>query len=170
MDQKFSALLCTLLRKASSQNPATVLLLDLLFFFVVFPIEARNGALSYYGLKDFAWYLVHLSNWWIGSGHTLSSPINHFWSLAIEEQFYFVWPLLVFVLTRRSLVKATVAIAVCSFLCRAVAAAVLPETTGFIYFYTPFRIEPMAIGSLPAIVADDELLWTKLVSYRLMLF
>jgi hypothetical protein len=45
-----------------------------------------------------------------------------------------------------------------------------PETTGFIYFYTPFRIEPMAIGSLPAIVADDELLWTKLVSYRLMLF
>jgi len=33
-----------------------------------------------------------------------------------------------------------------------------------------FRIEPMAIGSLAAIVADDELLWTKLVSYRLMLF
>ncbi len=142
----------------------------LLFFLVVFPIEARNGSLSYYGLKDFAWYLLHLSNWWIGSGHMLSSPINHFWSLAIEEQFYFVWPLLVFFLTRRNLAKATVAIAVCSFLCRAIAAALHPETTGFIYYYTPFRIEPMAIGSLAAIVADDELLWTKLVSYRLMLF
>jgi peptidoglycan/LPS O-acetylase OafA/YrhL len=142
----------------------------LLFFFVVFPIEARNGSLSHYGLKDFAWYLLHLSNWWIGSGHMTSSPLSHFWSLAIEEQFYFAWPLLVFVLTRRSLAKATIAIAVFSFLCRAVAAAVYPETTGFIYFYTPFRIEPMAIGSLAAIVADDELLWARFVSYRPMLF
>ena len=142
----------------------------LLFFFAVFPIEARNGSLSHYGFKDFAWYLFHLSNWWIGSGHMTSSPISHFWSLAIEEQFYFVWPLLVFALTRKSLAKATVAIALFSFLCRAVAAAMHPQTTGFIYFYTPFRIEPIAIGSLAAIVADDELLWTRLVSYRPMLF
>jgi peptidoglycan/LPS O-acetylase OafA/YrhL len=138
----------------------------LLFFLVVFPIGARNGWLSHYGTRDFVWYLFHLSNWWIGSGHMLPSPISHFWSLAIEEQFYFVWPLMVFILNRKILIRATVAIALLSFVCRAIAAAMHPETTGFIYFYTPFRLEPIALGSLAAIAADDQPLWTRFVSYR----
>ena len=31
------------------------------------------------------------------SGVTAPSPLRHFWSLAVEEQFYLLWPLLVFV-------------------------------------------------------------------------
>jgi peptidoglycan/LPS O-acetylase OafA/YrhL len=142
----------------------------LLFFWVIFPIAARSGSLPHYGVKDFAWYLVHLSNWWIGSGHMATSPISHFWSLAIEEQFYFVWPLLVFVLSRKNLLAATIAIAVLSFLSRGVAASMYPESTGFIYFYTPFRIEPIALGSLAAILAEENPLWTKLAAWRQTLF
>lgn len=44
--------------------------------------------------------LAHVENYWVlGHGGYLSqfaapSPVRHFWSLAVEEQFYFVWPLI----------------------------------------------------------------------------
>src|SRR5438477_2557696 len=53
----------------------------LLFFLVVFPVGEQNGWFPSFGRNDFFWYLAHLSNWWIGSGHMPPSPINHLWSL-----------------------------------------------------------------------------------------
>ena len=32
-------------------------------------------------------------------------PLNHFWSLAIEEHFYLIWPAMVFLLERRTLMR-----------------------------------------------------------------
>ena len=37
------------------------------------------------------WYYLHLSNWRIAYGITYNG-VDHFWSLAIEEQFYLIWP------------------------------------------------------------------------------
>lgn len=70
--------------------------------------------------------LVYLANWWfIGAGDgywdifSAPSPLEHVWSLAIEEQFYVVWPLLVVLAlgARRSvgrLLAVTVALIVAS--------------------------------------------------------
>jgi peptidoglycan/LPS O-acetylase OafA/YrhL len=46
------------------------------------------------------WYWLYLGNWNVVAGQDFKY-LSHFWSLAVEEQFYLVWPL-VLVLTGRS--------------------------------------------------------------------
>ncbi|MCY1033480.1 acyltransferase [Corallococcus sp. BB11-1] len=55
-------------------------------------------------LGDVPWYLTYLSNHLIFSRGSWQSPIlDHTWSLAIEEQFYWVWPVVIALMPRRAI-------------------------------------------------------------------
>jgi len=89
------------------------------------------------------------------------SPLQHFWSLAVEEQFYLLWPLLVLaivvVVRRRSryvpftrlVTVAVIAIIVGSLVWSMIETAVSPSTA---YFSTPARAYELAAGALLATI------------------
>ena len=105
----------------------------------------------------------------------LGSPlyVTHFWSLAVEEQFYLIWPLLI---TRvRTLDQArnlSLAVFLLSAIFRFVAWYLLPahDAAGTplhrafhgAYAFTPSRAGELAIGAYLAMCFRDPALWTRI--------
>ncbi|MEQ1872286.1 MAG: acyltransferase [Ilumatobacteraceae bacterium] len=79
------------------------------------------------------------------------SPLAHFWSLAIEEQFYAVMPLIAMICLRRS--RRMLALVVGALLVVSVAANVLTADRDLVYNGTHTRAAELLIGVLLAISA-----------------
>ena len=95
----------------------------------------------------------------LGVARSADNPfgvLEVFWSLAIEEQFYLVWPLLVFYLPIRWLTRVSLACIGISLLlrCALVISGVMPQHAP--YFLTPCRLDPLAVGALLAILARSS--------------
>ena len=89
------------------------------------------------------------------------SPLTHFWSLAIEEQFYVVWPVLLFVLlrfgARRKVIRIVVAVlAVASALGMALLYNPAADPSR-VYYGTDTRAFAMLIGALLAFVRTSSM-------------
>ncbi|WP_416825481.1 acyltransferase family protein [Ectobacillus polymachus] len=125
--------------------------------------------------------LFYVSNWWY-IFHKLSyfdsfgqlSPLNHFWSLAVEEQFYVVWPLIISL--GFSFIKKQSRMTLPIFL-GAIASAVamammyVPGTDpSRVYYGTDTRAFSLLIGATLAFIWPSSMLANKIIpSARLAL-
>lgn len=89
--------------------------------------------------------------WLFTANWTQSVPYGfaHFWSLAVEEQFYLIWPLVVSALPARRLLRACLWIALAALLLRCVLAAAGTDPWT-LYANTACRMDALALGGAGA--------------------
>ncbi|HSX67385.1 acyltransferase family protein [Nocardioides sp.] len=98
------------------------------------------------------------------AAESAASPVQHFWSLSVEEQFYLGWPVLILLLgmlalaTRRA-PKACYALGLGAVVLASFAWSVHQTATNpaAAYFVTPTRIWELGIGGLVAVAASAGL-------------
>jgi peptidoglycan/LPS O-acetylase OafA/YrhL len=94
------------------------------------------------------------------------------WSLAVEEQFYLTWPILVFLVKKRTLAIVSVLLAVLSLSLR-LSFHFHGAPLGFVHFFTLSRLESITFGSLAALWLRSPsctLVRWRIRAYQFMVF
>lgn len=108
-----------------------------------------------FGSVRLGWSLTWTTNFLIaGEGWSgLPATMQHYWSLAVEEQFYLLWPLLVLWLDRRTVRWVALGAVVGASLCRVVLAQRGLAVAAYVLL--PSRMDGLAVGALLALAVRD---------------
>jgi peptidoglycan/LPS O-acetylase OafA/YrhL len=148
------------LRRARRLLPALiVVMVGILFYAAVFAAPAEVEKIRSDGFAT----LGYSANWkFIFAGQSYfdqfaqPSPFRHMWSLAIEEQFYLIWPLIVFgVLWFTRSVRALLGTALAMMFGSAVLMAVMyspGRDPSRVYYGTDTRAQSLLMGAVAAIL------------------
>jgi len=109
------------------------------------------------------WYLAHQAVDYLGADNR-PSPVQHYWSLSVEEQFYIVWPVLILIamtivrkgsalLRRRSII---VMLALLTGLSLAYSIWGTANDPAAAFFLTPTRVWEFGAGGLLAMLATSS--------------
>lgn len=130
--------------------------LTLLFFVAVDPFLPHP-----FGWRKVPYYLVYLQNWLLAEpfANGFNPALDHTWSLAVEEQFYLLWPPLVCLAGARGLIPLALA---------TIAASIVTRGLGWHPFLLVTRFDSFALGGLlAALVRDRDHLDRHRTSYLL---
>lgn len=108
------------------------------------------------------WHLTYLSNYVAAIHPEWMGPASHFWTLAVEEQFYFVWPWIVLFVPRRYLTKTIIGTIALAVLFRAFVLFVLGRSLDAAGLFTFATLDSLGGGALLALFHYDERLRARL--------
>jgi len=135
---------------------------------------APEGAWRQY-FRDIAASALYVQNWALGvdavdyfAAANAPSPVQHFWTLSVEEQFYLALPLLMLAVLgaqrlarRRGRRYLALALATATALSFLHSAWVTPNMPSAAYFSTPARAWEFAAGALLSFVAQPLAAWRR---------
>jgi peptidoglycan/LPS O-acetylase OafA/YrhL len=152
------------IRRARRLMPALYTLLVVVSVVAAFAFPAYTANLG----GDLVAALTYVTNWWLIAGKTsyfgagVHPPLlTHLWSLAVEEQFYLLWPLALIWLSRRKRRSTVIGFTSVAIVASTVLAAVLYNPFGDpsrVYFGTDTRLATPMLGALLAVLVRP---WRK---------
>jgi peptidoglycan/LPS O-acetylase OafA/YrhL len=142
---------------------AVVLLLSLL------PVVARHFPDATEFSRVQPWYWTYTTNYLVALHGWAAAPMRstHLWSLAVEEQFYLIWPALVLLVDRRTLARICIGFLIVCPLLRLGLFLTGTDVT-VLQVITPTRLDTLGLGALLAIAARSEgglMRWRRPLGY-----
>ncbi len=132
-----------------------------LYYGVLFVLLAltRPLHLVWHGMQYVLFLYLQNTGLWIPFEHYTPATfinLNHLWSLAVEEQFYLVWPFLIFwIKDLRKLVFTTIVLSILSLLLRVVLLT-QGANTWFVSCFTACRADSLLIGGCLALLMRTD--------------
>jgi peptidoglycan/LPS O-acetylase OafA/YrhL len=128
--------------------------LSLIIFLVILPrIKGFPLDFSFY-IDHQWWFWTYMQNWFLifyDVGYT-TTAIQHYWSLAVEEQFYIIWPLVIFLIRKPKILLAIAAFLLVAVICtRLYMWTIQIKDLNYFGLYTYTRIDGICIGSMLAV-------------------
>lgn len=122
----------------------------LLFFLFYINFQATR--------RFFGWLVGYATNFLLAIRGDYIGDFNHLWSLAIEEQFYLVWPLLLFLIPKNKILRTIIIAILVSLLSRLVCAVLIRQ--GVLHwmwgaYFTLNLVLPLALGALLAYIKHN---------------
>jgi peptidoglycan/LPS O-acetylase OafA/YrhL len=145
-------------RRALRIFPAYYLILALTFVFQrYFPLEEIDPSAAS-SVTEWPYFLLYVQNYWMGT-HNFDTPLSQLlsftWTLAVEEQFYLVWPLVVWLLGWRSLAFLCLMLVLAAPISRQMVLAA-SANPWFTLAAMSSHLDSLAAGALIAVVSRHE--------------
>jgi len=141
------------IRRALRIFPLYYGVLALVFFVAPLVAWLRGPTLDFLVDRQ-AWAWLYGVNVYIAlSGEWSFSYLEHFWSLCVEEHFYFFWPLIVYLLAKqpRTLIAVSLGLSLAAMLAR-LGGSLAGLSWWTTYVLTPFRLDGLALGAFLAMI------------------
>ena len=127
----------------------------LMLLFVVLPHVIRWSDPEFATLQaNQRWYWTYAVNWLTGLYGARSTPLHtsHLWSLSIEEQFYLIWPLVVWACSPRGLLRVCALTIIGGFVFRLALVTHDPDNAFAAFLLTPGRLDALMTGAALAVI------------------
>ncbi|MBA6352877.1 acyltransferase family protein [Colwellia sp. BRX9-1] len=127
----------------------TVLIAQFLFLPEDAKEVADSGIWSAFSLSNVYFWKFQDTSYFAAGSYT--TPLLHYWSLGVEEQFYIFWPIIVLVLLPRLNKFILIALLIITIITSAtIAQFMLKEHHSFVYYMLPTRAGELLVGALLA--------------------
>ncbi|XHR28578.1 MAG: acyltransferase family protein [Chthoniobacteraceae bacterium] len=122
--------------------------------FGLLPALGMLGGAAFERVRELSgWHWAYLSNVaWLLHPSALDSPqidLRHFWSLAVEEHFYLVWPFVIAWVSRRAVMRICAGLLLLSLTARLLSTRYGADFPNLV-FLTPLHLDGLAAGSFMA--------------------
>jgi len=105
---------------------------------------------------SFSWHFFYASNFYFAQRNDWNGSVSHLWSLSVEEQFYLLWPALVFLAPRKALPALFAAGIVAAAAARLGMAAWLGPQNVSVHVLLPCCLDQLMTGALLALLISPE--------------